>query len=207
MIAWLEGVLREKEPTRAVVAAGGVGYEAWIPLSTFTELPEEGKTVALHVHTHVREDVLQLYGFATPFERTLFELLLRATGVGPKLALAILSGLEVTRLLDAIRQGSAATLRAIPGVGPKMAERIVVELRDRAAELSAAGAIQTTPQGRAGVHAVPGSQALGEAVSALVNLGYPRAQAQRLVDEAVAEIGPDASLERCLKAALRRSTR
>ncbi len=204
MIAWLEGVLREKTPSRVVVVAGGVGYEAWIPLSTFTELPDEGKTVAVHVHTHVREDALQLYAFATAFERTLFELLLRATGVGPRLALAILSGLEATRLLDAIRHGAVATLRAIPGVGPKMAERIVVELRERAAELAAGSA--AAPDAAA-APAPSGAAAHDEAVSALVNLGYPRAQAQRLVDEAFADLGAGASLESCLKAALRRSAR
>jgi Holliday junction DNA helicase RuvA len=187
--------------------AGGVGYEAFIPLSTFTELPDEGKTVSLHVHTHVREDALQLFGFGTPFERTLFELLLKISGVGPKLALAILSGLEATRLLEAIRSGAIATLRAIPGVGPKMAERIVVELRDRAAELAAAQALDAAPHGRPQGQLPAGPATLEEAVSALLNLGYPRAQAQRLVDDAAAELGPGASLERHLKTALRRSSR
>ncbi|MCC6642993.1 MAG: Holliday junction branch migration protein RuvA [Deltaproteobacteria bacterium] len=207
MIAHLEGVLREKTPARIVVMTGGVGYEAWIPLSTFMELPDEGKTVSLHVHTHVREEAFQLYAFTTGFERALFELLLRATGVGPRLALAILSGLEATRLLDAIRHGAVATLRAIPGVGPKLAERIVVELRERAADLAVANAASTGPQGVAEQRLADGPPASDEAVSALVNLGYPRAQAQRLVDEAVAEIGAGASLEICLKAALRRSAR
>ncbi len=207
MIAWLEGALREKTPARAVVVAGGVGYELWIPLSTFTELPDEGKIVALHVHTHVREDALQLYGFGTGFERTLFELLLRTTGVGPKLALTILSGLEATRLLDAIRHGAVATLRAVPGVGPKMAERIVVELRERAAELAAVQAAESGPGGSAPARAPVGPAAQEEAISALVNLGYPRAQAQRLVEETAADLGPGASLESYLKTALRRSSR
>ncbi len=207
MIAWLEGTLREKAPARAIVVAGGVGYEALIPLSTFTELPDEGKTVALHVHTHVREDALQLYGFSTRFERTLFELLLRTTGVGPRLALTILSGLEATRLLDAIRHGAVATLRAVPGVGPKMAERIVVELRERAAELAVAQAAEGEPQGAVPARPPTGPAAREEALSALVNLGYPRGQAQQLVEDASAELGPDASLEACLKAALRRSSR
>ena len=207
MIAWLEGTLREKTPARVVVVAGGVGYEAWIPLSTFTELPDEGKTVALHVHTHVREDALLLYGFATGFERTLFDLLLRTSGVGPKLALTILSGLEATRLLDAIRHGAVATLRAVPGVGPKMAERIVVELRERASELAAAQAVESGPSGSVPARAKVGPAAQEEAVSALVNLGYPRAHAQRLVEDTAAELGPGASLESCLKAALRRSSR
>lgn len=206
MIAWIEGTLREKTTARAVVVAGGVGYETWIPLSTFTELPDEGKTVALHVHTHVREDALQLYGFATSFERTLFELLLKTSGIGPRLALAILSGLEATHLLEAIRTGAVATLRAVPGVGPKMAERLVVELREKAAELSRAR-LADAPGRAPARDTVDGPAAEEEAVSALVNLGHARAQAQRLVEAAMAEVGPGASLERCLKAALRRSTR
>lgn len=200
MIAWLEGELRAKAPARAVVAVGGVGYEALIPLSTFTELPEPGKTVALHVHTHVREDALQLYGFATPLERDVFELLLRASGVGPRLALAVLSGLDAERAVTAIRDGAIATLRGVPGIGQKMAEKIVVELRDRAAELSLA---RVGPAGST----APEPAGADEAVSALVNLGYPRPQAQRLVDEATAELGPGADLERTLRAALRRSAR
>jgi Holliday junction DNA helicase RuvA len=207
MIAWLEGTLREKAPARAVVVAGGVGYEALIPLSTFMELPDTGKIVALHVHTHVREDAIQLFGFASVLERRVFELLLKTSGVGPKLALAILSGLEPQRLLEALRTGSVATLRSIPGVGPKMAERIAVELRERAAEIIASQGAADAPRGTAAARVSSGADMQEEAVSALVNLGHPRANAQRLVEEAVAEVGSDASLELCLRAALRRSTR
>jgi Holliday junction DNA helicase RuvA len=207
MIAWLEGTLREKTPSRAVIVAGGVGYETWIPLSTFTELPDEGKIVSLHVHTHVREDALQLFGFATAFERTLFELLIRTSGIGPKLALAILSGLEASRLLEAIRTGAIATLRAVPGVGPKMAERLVVELRDRAAELAAAQRADGAMRGAPAARVIVGPAAQEEAVSALQNLGYPRPHALRLVEEAAAELGPDASLESFLKTALQRASK
>jgi Holliday junction DNA helicase RuvA len=205
MIGWLEGTLRMKTPARVVIVAGGVGYEACISLSTFTELPDEGKTVAIHVYTHVREDALQLYGFGTAIERSVFELLIRTSGIGPRLALAILSGLEPRALLESIAKGAVATLRSIPGVGPKMAERIVVELRERAGELASAQALASPgdPTART-APAVPPSE---EAVSALVNLGYPRAQAQRLVEEARAELGVDASLEQWLKSALRRSSR
>jgi Holliday junction DNA helicase RuvA len=207
MIAWLEGTLREKAPARAVVVAGGVGYEAWIPLSTFMELPDEGKIVALHVHTHVREDAIQLYGFASALERRVFELLIKTSGVGPKLALAILSGLEPLRLLEALRTGAVSTLRSVPGVGPKMAERIAVELRDRAAEIMAAQGASNAPRGAASARAASSADMQEEAISALVNLGHPRAQAQRLVEAAAAEVGSDASLELCLRAALRRSSR
>ncbi len=115
MIGWLEGALRVKTPSRVVIVTGGVGYEACISLTTFTELPDEGKTVAMHVYTHVREDVLQLYGFASALERAVFELLLRTSGVGPRLALAILSGLEPHALLESISKGAVARLRADPG--------------------------------------------------------------------------------------------
>ncbi len=206
MIAWLEGDLREKSPSRVVIAVAGVGYEAFIPVSTFVGLPDAGKRVALHVHTHVREDALTLYGFSTPLERTVFELLIRTSGVGPRLALALLSGLESERLLEAIRSGAVATLRAVPGVGPKMAERLVVELRERAAELL--GALAAPAGSRSGVPARPaGGDPLEEAVSALVNLGYPRAHAQRAVEESQAALGAGADLEGVLRDALRRSLR
>ncbi|CAG0956666.1 Holliday junction ATP-dependent DNA helicase RuvA [Myxococcaceae bacterium] len=206
MIAWLEGLLREKTASRVVIAAGGVGYEAWIPVSTYAALPDEGKTVALHVHTHVRDDAIVLYGFSTSLERTTFELLLRTSGVGPRLAIGLLSGLEPERLLDALRKGAVATLRAVPGVGPKMAERLVVELRERAAELVAG--LAEAPAGSGGsprdAAAVDPAE---EALSALLNLGYPRAQAQRAVEESLASLGPGTSLERVLRDALRRSLR
>ena len=137
MIARLEGILRELGPTRIVVDVGGVGYELNVPLSTFTALPDEGKVVALYVHTHAREGAIQLFGFTTRAERAAFELLLRASRVGPKLAQTILSGISPTELLAAIRTGNVNALRAAPGVGTKTAERILVELRDRVHELAA----------------------------------------------------------------------
>lgn len=198
MIAYLQGELREKEPTRVVLDVGGVGYEVLIPLSTFYELPDEGKTVALRVHTHVREDTLQLFGFRSARERTVFELLLRTSGVGPKLAQAILSGVAPNDLLAAIAAGEVAVLRAVPGVGQKTAERIVVDLRDRVGDLlapaDAAGvAPRATSRGGAGE----------EAVSALVNLGYSASHAERAVDAARESLDDDASLEELIRAALR----
>jgi len=137
MIAWLEGGLREKSPTRVVLDVQGVGYELHVPLSTFEALPTAGKTVALLVHTAVREDAIQLFGFATTLEKELFHLLLRASRVGPKLAQSVLSGMEPERLLRVLREADAKGLQKAPGVGPKLAERIAVELRDEAEKLAA----------------------------------------------------------------------
>jgi Holliday junction DNA helicase RuvA len=199
MIAYLEGVLREKEPTRVVLDVRGVGYEVLIPLSTFYELPDEGKTVALRIHTHVREDALLLFGFRTARERLVFELLLRTSGVGPKLAQALLSGLEPDDLLAAVEAADVRRLRSVPGVGQKTAERIVLELRDRARELLAERGV-AAPQGPA-----PPDARVEEAISALVNLGWARAQAERAVEAARTELAPEAPLEAWIRAALRRA--
>jgi Holliday junction DNA helicase RuvA len=211
VIARLEGVLREKTPSCVVVDVGGVGYEVFVPLSTFTELPDEGKIVLLRVHTHVREDVIQLFGFMTAFERAVFELLLRTSGIGPRLALGILSGIEPARLLDALADGDVAALRRVPGLGPKKAERVIVELRERAAELRLLGPGDAAgPRGPAGAPraAAPArDESVELAISALVNLGYPRPDAQRMVDEAAGDAGTGAAVEVLLRAALRRLSR
>jgi Holliday junction DNA helicase RuvA len=206
VIARLEGVLHAKTPTRVEIDVHGVGYEVFIPFSTFTALPDEGKTVALRIHTHAREGALQLFGFATSVERTAFELLLRASRVGPKLAQTVLSGIDPVSLLEAIRAGNAAPLRAVPGVGAKLADRILVELSDRADELeaavrasgalpSSAGAGRATPEGR------------DQALSALLNLGYPRPHAERALADVDAEVAPDADVEPWVRAALKRLAR
>lgn len=201
MIAWLEGTLREKTPVRVVVDVGGVGYELHVPLSTFAELPDTGKTVSLHVHTVVREDALLLYGFVTSYEKTVFELLLRANRVGPRLAQTILSGIAPDRLIAALRDGEVGALRGIPGVGAKTGERMVVELRERAAEIGAAEGAEAT--GR-----VAGAGELSDQVlSALVNLGYPRAHAERVVEASVEEAGEGANIESLIRTALRRLAR
>jgi len=209
VIARLEGVLREKSPQQVVIDVNGVGYEVFVPLSTFTELPEAGKTIALRIHTHVREDAIQLYGFATARERDLFELLLRTTGVGPRLAQGILSGMEPARLLAALADGDVATLRRVPGLGQKKAERLVVELRERAAELrlvsDAGGAARAGAT--AGAAVAPDDAAAEAALSALLNLGYAKPQAQRVVADARAEAGAEAGVEALLRAALRRLSR
>lgn len=192
MIARLEGVLAEKTPEAVVLDVSGVGYEVRVPLSTYFELPDEGKTVRLRVHTHVREEVLQLYGFASDAERTGFRLLIGISGVGPRVALAILSGLSIQRLAAAVRGRDVAALRGVPGVGPKTAERILVDLRDRVADL------EVVPGG----DSAPGS--VEEAtLSALRNLGYPRGHAERAVRRALDGLGEAPSLESLVREALR----
>ena len=205
MIARVEGVLLERTPTRVVVDVGGVGYELFVPFSTFSALPETGKTVALRVHTHAREGALQLFGFASALEKTAFELLLRASRVGPKLAQTVLSGIEATALLAAIRGGDAAPLRAVPGVGAKMADRILVELRDRADELEAAVRDAGVEPG-AGASA-RASEGREQALSALLNLGYARSQAERALEALDAELDPEADVERWVRGALARLAR
>jgi Holliday junction DNA helicase RuvA len=199
MIGRLEGTLVERSPTQVLIDVHGVGYEVFIPFSTFAALPDAGKTVALRIHTHAREGALQLFGFATAVERTAFELLLRASRVGPKLAQTVLSGIEPADLLAAIRDGNAAPLRAVPGVGAKMADRILVELRDRVDEL-------TLAVRDAGIApAAPSTEAEGreQALSALLNLGYPRQHAERALERAGESVAEDADVETWVRAALR----
>jgi Holliday junction DNA helicase RuvA len=178
MIAYLHGALLEKSPSRLIVNVGGVGYDVQVPLSTFYVLGEPGADVTLRVHTHVREDVIALYGFATTLEQELFEKLIGISGIGPKLALAVLSGIEPPELIRAVRQQDVARLTAIPGVGKKTAERIGLELKDR---------LPVTLQG--GDHAAPASapadQLRGDLLSALLNLGYQRAAAEKALDKTI----------------------
>jgi Holliday junction DNA helicase RuvA len=175
VIAHLTGTLLEKHVQRVVVDVGGVGYELSVPLSTFYEVGEPGARVSLRVHTHVREDALQLFGFITPLELTIFQRLIGVNGIGPKLALAILSGIEPNDLSRAIRHADLGRLTAIPGVGKKTAERLVVELRDRLPAPAATEEADAPPAG--GVR--------DDLLSALGNLGYQRAAAERAVDRVV----------------------
>jgi Holliday junction DNA helicase RuvA len=196
VIARLEGTLLERGPTRAVIDVGGVGYEVLISLSTFAALPDEGKVVAVQVHTHAREGALQLFGFASALERTAFELLLRASRVGPKLAQTVLSGLEAAELLEAIRNGDAGPLCAVPGVGRKMADRIL----ELAAAISISGA------------SIPGAArteigAREQALSALLNLGYAKGQAEQVLARVENEIEGEASIEALVRASLKRLAR
>lgn len=176
MIALLRGTLVDKNPNRLIVDAGGVGYDVQVPLSTFYVLGEAGTPVTLRIHTHVREDAIALFGFATPLELTLFERLIAINGIGPKLALAVLSGIEPADFIKAIRGQDVARLTAIPGIGKKTAERIGLELKDRLPTTLAA----TGPEGPA--TARPEDQLRDDLLSALVNLGYQRPIAERAID-------------------------
>jgi Holliday junction DNA helicase RuvA len=193
VIASLAGRLAEKAPERLVVDVGGVGYAVHVSLQTFADLPPAGASVRLLVHTEVREDAIELFGFITAKERSLFHLLRRVKGLGPRTSLAVLSGMPVEALAATIAAGDAARLQTIPGVGRKYAERIVVECREAAAVLAAG-----VPSPASAPTALDGL--LGEAVSALVNLGYKRAEAERAVEKVKA---PDAPLEDVIRAALR----
>jgi Holliday junction DNA helicase RuvA len=203
MIARLEGVLFEQQPTRIVIDVGGVGYEVQVPLSTFTALPDLGADVALHVYTHVHEGAIQLFGFHSTAERVAFELLLRANRVGPKLAQTILSGISPAELLEAIRGENVAALRAVPGIGSKMAERILLELRDRLEALAVAtgGHAERRPESSAE------DSAREQTLSALLNLGYPRTEAERVLADAAEEAGSEATLEVLVRASLKRLLR
>jgi Holliday junction DNA helicase RuvA len=191
MIASLAGTLAEKSPDRLVVDVGGVGYAVHVSLQTFADLPPGGAAVKLLVHTEVREDAIELFGFLSADERTLFHLLRRVKGLGPRTALGVLSGMPYRELAATISAGDAGRLQTIPGVGKKFAERIVVECRDGAAVL-AVGVTRRAP-------AVPEDGVAGEAVSALVNLGYKRPEAERVVQRVQR---PSAPLEEVIRAAL-----
>jgi len=175
MIARLTGVLEEKTPDQLIVNVGGVGYQVFVSLQTFYRLPALDERVCLHVHTHLREDALQLYGFLEGKEKAAFLLLKGVTGIGPRLALNILSGIPVDELENALRAGDVTRLVAVPGVGKKTAERLVVELREKV------GARENGHLGVAGEQAPLSA----EAISALVNLGYRQAQAEKTVREAL----------------------
>ena len=177
MIALLRGTLLEKHPNQAIVETGGVGYDVTIPVSTYTHLPEAGAEVKLRIHTHVREDALALDGFLTQDERALFEKLIGVSGIGPKLAVTILSGLAAPELIGAIRRGEVERLVRIPGIGKKTAERMVLELRDK---LSAATGEEPLAAAAAGALS-PVEQ---DVLSALVNLGCGRPQAEAAIRKA-----------------------
>jgi Holliday junction DNA helicase RuvA len=202
MIGHLRGQLAEKRPSQVIVDVGGVGYQVAVPLSTFYALGELRENVTLLIHTHLREDSIALYGFLTSREKQFFELLLSASGVGPVLALKILSGMSVDELVPAIRKGDLPRLTRIPGVGRKTAERIVVELRDKLAAMEA-------PAPERGAAGGDGSPLEADVVSALLNLGYDSRTAEKAVKDAQssAEAGPEASFEALLRAALQQLSR
>ena len=195
MIARLSGKVLEKHPNRVIVDVSGVGYDVQVPLSTFYVVGELGTAVVLRVHTHVREDMIALYGFATSLEQDLFERLISISGIGPKLALSVLSGIEPPDLVRAIKAQDVARLTAIPGVGKTTAERIGLELKDRLpASLQAAADTLKPP--------APEDQLRDDLLSALVNLGDQRVPAEKAIDRELQRM-PDAPFEDALRGVLR----
>lgn len=182
MISRLIGVLEDKTAGSIVIMAGGVGYEVFIPLSTFYELPEEGREVSLYIKTVVREDAIDLFGFLTPAERAAFLLLNSVSKIGPRLAISILSGIGPGELIDAIHHKNVSRLCSVPGVGAKTAERLILELKDKAVKLAAAiGPVSPKKE-------TPSLDEIGQdVVSALVNLGYSGNEAERAVSKAAEE--------------------
>ena len=195
MIAFLRGRVLDTHPNRIVIDVNGVGYELYVPLSTYYDVGEVGTEIALRVHTHVREDALQLYGFLTTLEQQLFERLIAISGIGPKLAVAVLSGIDTDELVSSIQRADVARLTRIPGIGKKTAERIVLELKDRLADV-----VPSATTG--GVGRAQSDHVRDDLVSALQNLGYHRPLAEKAVDAVRARDG-SAAFEDALKGALR----
>lgn len=199
MIARIHGILAYKSVSHLIVDVHGIGYRIFVPLTTFYELPETGQSVSLNIFTHVKEDALNLFGFHTLEGQGIFQMLISVSGIGPKLALNILSGITVPEFIQAVTQGNLSRLVAVPGVGKKTAERIVLELRDRMLEIDFGG-IATE-----GTRGPEGGEAMKEdALSALVNLGYKQVVAKKAIDEVVAGSPGDLSLDVLLKEALKR---
>ena len=192
MIAHLTGKLLEKQTNTAIVDVGGVGYEVTIPLSTFYELGDAGSDVSLRVHTHVREDAIQLFGFKSGRERDLFLRLIGVQGVGPKLAITMLSGMSADEMVIAIRKEDLARLTGIPGVGRKTAERLVVELRDKMEDLG---------ESKTAAESLPADSVFDDALSALTNLGYQRAAAEKAINQAAKE-GTEITVQKLLRRSL-----
>jgi len=202
MIGRLSGLIVTSRPDEVVIDVGGVGYRVLIPLSTFYRLAGAAGTVSLYVHTHVREEAIQLFGFWTDEERTAFQRLIAVSGIGPKIALAVLSGIGVADMERAVREGDRGVLERIPGIGRKTAERVLLELRDRLTSPRGRGTKRqsaTAPAAFGG--ATPGPDA--DAVSALVHLGYSDNAAYDAIVAARRELGSDAPIEGLLRTALR----
>lgn len=198
MIAWLRGRLLEKQPTRLVLDVHGVGYDVAVPVSTFYAVGEPGSDVELRIHTHVREDALALYGFPTAFELAVFEKLIATSGVGPKLALAVLSGIDAVDLVAAVQRADVARLTRIPGVGKRTSERLCLELKDK---------LPTPPGAHTASPVPPVADALrDDLVSALSNLGYHRTAVDKVLDRQLAS-DERPSFEAALRSALRELAR
>lgn len=197
MIAHLKGILLRKAPQSLIIENGGIGYEVITPLSTFYALPGETEPVSLHIYTHVREDAFLLYGFHTLLEKEIFQMLISVSGIGPKLAVNILSGIGPEQLLEAIARGDAIRLQSIPGIGRKTSERIALELKEKALKVTADLKIPTAP-----VRPDVDQGVLDDALSALLYLGYPSKSARSAVNKSVALL-KEINLEGVIKEALR----
>jgi Holliday junction DNA helicase RuvA len=206
MIAHLSGKLLSKQANSVIVDVSGVGYEVTIPLSTFYDLEDLGSTVQLRIYTHVREDALQLYGFKTARERELFLKIISVTGIGPKLGITLLSGMSADEMVASIRTNNLARLTLIPGVGRKTAERLIMELREKVAELSSAEIEEEFgAKPEAGAEA-PEDAVRADALSALLNLGYQRSGAEKAIDAALKEEG-EMTVESVLRRTLKKLAR
>jgi Holliday junction DNA helicase RuvA len=195
MIAQIRGRLIHKEPGSVVVEANGLGYRVFVSLTTFYEIPDLEQTVILHTHTHVREDAIQLFGFSSPLEKELFQILIGVTGIGPRLALNILSGITPKELLHSLDQRDMNRLQSVPGIGRKMAERMVVDLQEKARKIG--NRVALAPSGPR-----PTDGLAEDVISALLNLGYKKGQAEKAV-EMVFRRDPNLVLETALKESLR----
>jgi Holliday junction DNA helicase RuvA len=196
MIAFLRGRVLDKQPNRIIVEVHGVGYEIHVPLSTYYDIGDEGADIALRVHTHVREDALQLYGFLTALELQVFEHLIAISGIGPRLAIAVLSGIDTRDLVVAVQHGDLARLTGIPGIGKKTAERIILELKDRLARVAVPAGVE------AAAVVSPGDRLRDDLVSALQNLGYHRPTAEKAVATTLSST-TEPTFEQALRSALR----
>ncbi len=199
MIARLTGILAGKNPQLIIVDTAGVGYQIYIPLSTFYQLPEESQEVSLHIYTHVREDLLQLFGFKTEKEKEIFMLLISVSGIGPRLALSILSGIGLEDLLDAITRSDSDRISAIPGVGKKTSQRIVLELKEKASFIP--GSVGVERPALESIH-TKNKEIFEDALSALMNLGYPKRSAKKALENILVK-DEDVDIETLLKYALR----
>ena len=206
MIGHLSGTLLSKQATSVVVDVSGVGYEVTIPLSTFYDLADVNSPVQLRIYTHVREDTLQLFGFKTARERELFQKIITVSGIGPKLGITLLSGMSADELIASIRTNNLARLTLIPGIGRKTAERLIMELREKVAELSSAQ-LEDELGAKPEVGAPPTEDAVrSDALSALLNLGYQRSAAEKAIDSALGE-GGDLTVESILRRGLKKLAR
>ena len=198
MIARISGMLAYKSVQAITLDVHGIGYRVFVPLTTFYELPETGQTITLHIHTHVKEDAINLFGFHTLEERNMFQVMISVSGIGPRLAMNILSGINVADLVDAITGGNLRRLLSIPGVGRKMAERLVLELKDKVLKLDRG---QAAPRDRAVLRS-PEEAVKEDALSALINLGYKNATARDVIEKIMKDTTEIPALDLLLKSAL-----